>query len=66
MTADLIHEFKNLLTVIAGSLEQLRRQQLNDRGQQQLARAESGAQRACDLLATLVDVTDSNLSRSTE
>ena len=47
--ADVAHELANLLTVVAGSLEQLRRQPLDKRGQEQLARAEWGAWHAVQL-----------------
>lgn len=40
------HEFNNLLTVVLGSLEQLRRQPLDERGQKQLDRAEWGVRQA--------------------
>lgn len=40
VSADAAYEFANLLTVVLGSLEQLRRQPLDERGQQQLGRAE--------------------------
>ena len=47
--ADVAHELANLLTVVMGSLEQLRRQPLDKQGQQQLARAEWGARQAVQL-----------------
>ena len=47
--ADVAHELANLLTVVLGSLEQLRRQPLDERGQRQLARAEWGAWQAGQL-----------------
>jgi len=37
---DIAHELNELLTITLGSLEQLRRQSLDERGQQQLERAE--------------------------
>ncbi len=40
--ADVAHELANLMTVVLGSLEQLRRQPLDKQGRQQLARAERG------------------------
>ena len=43
------HELANLITVVLGSLEQLRRQPLDDKGQQQLGRAEWGALRVARL-----------------
>ena len=47
--ADVAHELANLLTVVSNSLEQLRRQPLDKKGQQQLARAEWGARQAVRL-----------------
>ena len=47
--ADLAHELANLMMVVSGSLEQLRRQPLNQQGQRQLARAEWGAWQATRL-----------------
>ena len=44
MGAEIAHELANLITVVLGSLEQLRRQPLDDGGQQQLERAEWSAQ----------------------
>ncbi len=44
--ASLVHDVNNLLTVVLGSLEQLRRQRLDDRGQVQLDRAHWGARQA--------------------
>jgi signal transduction histidine kinase len=46
LAAGIAHEFNNLLTVVLGSLEQLRRQPLDERGQKQLDRAEWGVQQA--------------------
>lgn len=43
------HELANLLMVVSGSLEQLRRQPLTGQGQQQLARAEWGIRQAARL-----------------
>ena len=48
-SADAAHELANLMTIVSGSLEQLRRQPLNKQGQQQLARAEWGARQATRL-----------------
>ncbi len=48
--ADVAHELGNLLTVVSSSLEQLRRQPLDNQGQQQLARAEWGARQAVHLM----------------
>ncbi len=47
--ADAAHELANLVMVVSGSLEQLRRQPLDDQGRQQLARAEWGARQAARL-----------------
>ena len=47
--ADVAHELANLLTVVSSSLEQLRRQPLDQQGQRQLARAEWGAWQAVRL-----------------
>ena len=41
--ADAAHELANLIMIVSGSLEQLRRQPLDQQGQQQLMRAEWGA-----------------------
>ncbi len=48
--ADVAHELANLLTVVSSSLEQLRRQTLDEQGQRQLARAEWGARQAVHLM----------------
>jgi signal transduction histidine kinase len=40
MTVEIAHEFRELLTVALFSLAQLQRQSLDDRGRQQLQRAE--------------------------
>jgi len=47
--ADVAHELANLMMVVTGSLEQLRRQPLDKQGQRQLARAEWGAWQAVQL-----------------
>lgn len=44
--AGMAHELNNLLTIVLSSLEQMRRQPLDARGQQQLARAQWGARQA--------------------
>ena len=44
--ASMVHDLTNVLTIVLGSLEQLRRQPLDERGQQQLERADRGAERA--------------------
>ncbi len=46
VTAGVAHEFNNLLTIVLSSLEQLRRQNLDDRGLELLRRAEWGARQA--------------------
>jgi signal transduction histidine kinase len=46
MAAGLAREFGNLLTIALGSLEQLRRQSLDERGHMQLERAEWSVQQA--------------------
>ena len=48
--ADTAHELANLMMVVSGSLEQLRRQPFDERGQQQLARAEWGVRQAAQLM----------------
>ena len=47
--AEVAHELANLMMVVTGSLEQLRRQPLDKQGQRQLARAEWGAWQAAQL-----------------
>ena len=49
VVAALVHDLNNLLTVVLGSLEQLRRQPLDGRGQQQLERAQRATWRAGQL-----------------
>ena len=49
MNAEAAHEITNLMTVVLGSLEQLRRQPLDEPGQRQLARAEWGARHVAQL-----------------
>ncbi len=46
MAAGTAHELNNLLTIVLGSLEQICRQPLDERGQQQLERAQWGARQA--------------------
>jgi signal transduction histidine kinase len=46
MAAGMAHEFNNLLTIALGSLEQLRRQSLDERGHMQLERAEWSVRQA--------------------
>ncbi len=46
LTVGIAHEFNNLLTIALGSLEQLRRQPLDERGEKQLDRAEWGVRQA--------------------
>jgi signal transduction histidine kinase len=52
--ADTAHELANLMTVVSGSLEQLRRQPLSEKGRQQLARAEWGVRQAARLTRQMV------------
>ena len=47
--AEAAHELANLMTVVLGSLEQLRDQPLDEQGHQQLGRAEWGARQAARL-----------------
>ena len=49
VAADAAHELANLMTVVLGSLEQLRGQPLDAQGHQQLGRAEWGARQAARL-----------------
>ena len=49
MGVETAHELANLLTVLLGSLEPLRRQPLDERGQRQLSRAEWGARQVARL-----------------
>jgi phospho-acceptor domain-containing protein len=44
------HQMRDLLTVVMGSLEQLRGQPLDEQGRRQLARAEVAVERVADLL----------------
>ncbi len=46
VTAGVTHEFNNLLTIVLSSLEQLRKQKLDERGLELLQRAEWGARQA--------------------
>ena len=48
-STDTAHELANLVLVISGSLEQLRRQPLDEQGQRQLARAEWSVRQAAQL-----------------
>jgi signal transduction histidine kinase len=50
VSAGVAHEFSNLLTVMLGSLQQLRRQSLDAHGEEQLDRLESSARQATRLL----------------
>lgn len=49
LAAGLAHDFNNVMTVVLGSLEQLQRQPLDERGRKQLARAQWGVQQAARL-----------------
>ena len=52
--ADAAHELNNLMTVVLGSLEQLQRQGLDERGKAQLDRAQTAITQANALLQHLV------------
>ena len=49
LSADTVHELANLVMIVSGSLEQLRRQPLDESGWRQLARAEWGARQVAQL-----------------
>lgn len=49
IAAEVVHEFRNLLTIVASSLEQLRRQPLDPRAQELLRRADWGTTQATRL-----------------
>lgn len=49
-----VHDLRNMLTIVLASLEQLRRQSLDARGQQQLERAEWSARQAGQLARELL------------
>jgi signal transduction histidine kinase len=49
-TMDFAHQMRDLLTVLVGSLEQLRGQPLDEHGRHQLARVEVAVERAIELL----------------
>lgn len=49
MDADMAHELSNLMTVVLGSLEQLGRQPLDEKGRRQLARGEWSARHVAAL-----------------
>jgi signal transduction histidine kinase len=49
-TMEFAHQMRDLLTVVVGSLEQLRQQPLDEHGRHQLARAEVAVERATELL----------------
>lgn len=53
-SADTAHEFNNLMTVVLGSLEQLQRQVLDERGKAQLDRAQTAVTQANALLHDFV------------
>jgi signal transduction histidine kinase len=55
MPVALVHELSNLLTIMLGSLEQLRRQSLDEKGHQRLGHAEAAAYRAGQLLHQCID-----------
>jgi hypothetical protein len=50
LTDEQIHKVREYLTVILGSLEQLQRQPLDDRGQRQLRRADLAAQQMTEII----------------
>ena len=52
--ADAAHELNNLMTVLLGSLEQLQRQSMDERGKLQLDRAQTAVAQANVLLQHLV------------
>ncbi len=52
--ADATHELNNLLTVVLGSMEQLQRQALDDRGKAQLDRAQAAVEQANKLLQQMM------------
>src|SRR5689334_17024241 len=52
------HQMRDLLTVVLGSLEQLRQQPLDEQGRHQLARAEAGTLRTADLLNRYAPLSD--------
>lgn len=54
IAADMVHDLRNALTIVLGSLEQLRRQPLDARGCKQLARARWGAEQAGRLAEALL------------
>jgi signal transduction histidine kinase len=49
-TMEFAHQMRDLLTVVVGSLEQLRQQPLDEHSHHQLARAEVAVERASKLL----------------
>ena len=53
-SVDRAHELNNLMTVVLGSLEQLQRQVLDERGKAQLDRAQTAVAQANALLHDLV------------
>ena len=52
--ADTTHELNNLLTVVLGSMEQLQRQALDERGKAQLDRAQAAIEQANKLLQQMM------------
>ena len=62
MSANLVHDLSNMLTIVLGSLDLLQRQRLNRAAQRQLDRAQWSAGRAGELarhmLATAQEVSD--------
>ena len=56
MSAGVTHEFSNLLTIVLGSLQQLRRQPLDAHGEEVLDRAEWGARQAARLVRQVLSL----------
>jgi hypothetical protein len=50
MTVEIAHKFRELLTIALSSLEQLQRQSLDDRGREQLRRAESAVSQISEII----------------
>ena len=64
--ADTAHELNNLITVVLGSLEQLQRQTLDERGKAQLDRAQTAVAQAHLLLQRLVDPQGSTVQTASD
>jgi hypothetical protein len=50
ISVEIAHKFREFLTVALFSLEQLRRQSLDDRGQEQLQRAETAVSQISEII----------------